>query len=66
MDMREEDAIFVGKYKLGYRGCRNGTMGLVYIKGDDCIFKTCEELIQEIHSGPYRVIDDNTENKNES
>lgn len=54
---KEPTAIYIGDHKVGYRGDRNGTRGLLYKKGDEVIFKPCDKLIQELYSGPCEHID---------
>ena len=51
--VKDDTAIYLGSHKFCYRGEKDGVKGIVYIKGDEKIFKSCDKLMQEIYSGPF-------------
>lgn len=53
---REATAIYIGDHKVGYRGVKNGVRGLLYKKGTEMEFKTCEMLLQDIYAGPCEEV----------
>ena len=59
--MKEPTAIYIGGHKVGYRGIKDGVVGIMYIKGDEVTFTSCDKLLQDIYNGPfeeYKVIEE--------
>lgn len=58
---REPTAVYIGDHKVGYRGEKDGVRGLLYKKGNEVVFKTCDLLLQDLYKGPVEKLDNVSE-----
>lgn len=56
MKKLEPEAVYLGKYKVGYRAIKNGKEGIAFMKNKDTIFVDTAEFLRIITNGPRKEL----------